>query len=330
MSVPVARAKESTPLQPLYEALTHVRRAMDQFVIGHEDIKESILLALTAREHIYIEGPPGSAKTMLAEIAAVAANMEFFFYQLHRDTRLTELVGDYVIHRSEQDGGEQIRQQIIHGGVLTSDICVLDDISRAPGEALNVLLRVLQERKYGRERIPLLTAIATGNPARDDYYNEPLDLANLDRFSLQLRTNSLLENLRWDDARAVIDAYASHDFTDEDVSPMTTSALREYADRLGRIAFPDEVRDQFLLILANILSNFELNENNSLVTDRTFLVKAVKIFKAKAILEGRDYVTSEDLAVLRYLTTFRLPPEVHDQIEDLIEDVTQKKSLMTR
>lgn len=322
------RQKENYDVQPLYDALSHVRAAMDRFVIGHEDIKESILLALTAREHVYIEGPPGSAKTMLAEIASVAANMRFFFYQLHRDTRLTELVGDYVIHRSEhEEGGEQIRQHIIHGGVLTSDICVLDDISRAPGEALNVLLRVLQERKYGQQRIPLLTAIATGNPARDDYYNEPLDLANLDRFALQLRTESLLENLRWDDARTVVDEYESHDFTDEDVEPMSAPVLSGHADRLSHVLLPPEVRDQFLLLMANILSNFELNENNSLVTDRTFLVKAVKIFKAKAILEGRDTVISSDLRVLKFMTTFRLPPEVNERLDEMIDEVTEKKSL---
>lgn len=313
-------------MQELYEALRHIRKSMDQFVIGHADIKEAILLALTAREHIYIEGPPGSAKTMLAEIASVAANMEFFFYQLHRDTRLPELIGDYVIHRREHEGGEQIRQEIVRGGVLRADICVLDDISRAPGEALNVLLRVLNERKYGRERIPLLTAIATGNPARDDYYNEPLDLANLDRFTLQLRTKSLLENLQWDSAREVIDAYSQHDFDDSDVTPMIDSALRKFPDRLSRVRLPDGVRDQFLLLMANIMTNFELNENNSLVTDRTFLVKAVKIFKAKAILEGREEVTSDDLRVLRYITTFRVPPEVNEQLDDLLDDVTEKKS----
>ena len=314
-------------MQPLYDALNHVRKAMDQFVVGHEDIKEAILLALTAREHVYIEGPPGSAKTMLAEIAANSANMRFFFYQLHRDTRLPELLGDYVIHRSQHNGGEQIRQEIVRGGILTSDICVLDDISRAPGEALNVLLRVLNERKYGRERIQLLTAIATGNPARDDYYNEPLDLANLDRFTLQLRTHSLLENLRWDDARAVIDAYQDHDFTDDDVEPMEATVLTLYPDRLAKITFPNSVRDQLLLLMANIMTNFDLNENNSLVTDRTFLVKAVKVFKSKAILEGRDTVISDDLHVLKYLTTFRLPPEVHEQIDDLIDEVTEKKTV---
>ena len=66
---------------------------------------------------------------------------------------------------------------------MTAQIAILDDISRAPGEALNVILRILnvrlprrpvsliltlgQERKFGGERIPLLTAIATGNPCQE-------------------------------------------------------------------------------------------------------------------------------------------------------------------
>lgn len=44
-------------------------------------------------------------------------------------------------------------------GILTAEISVLDDISRAPGEALNVLLRILNERKFGNDEIPLVTAM---------------------------------------------------------------------------------------------------------------------------------------------------------------------------
>ena len=154
--------------------LAQIRAEMDQYVVGHDDVKEGILLGVIAREHIYLEGPPGTAKTMLAEVTSDAAELKFFFYQLHRDTRLAELVGDTVIFRErDESGGEIIRQVNRKGGILTSEICVLDDISRAPGEALNVLLRVLNERKFGDDRIPLLTAIATGNPTKEDYYNEP-------------------------------------------------------------------------------------------------------------------------------------------------------------
>ena len=95
-----------------------------------------------------------NAKTMLAEITSEAADLKFFFYQLHRDTRLAELVGDTVIFRErDTSGGELIRQMNRKGGILTAEICVLDDISRAPGEALNILLRILNERKFGPGKI---------------------------------------------------------------------------------------------------------------------------------------------------------------------------------
>ena len=114
-----------------------------------------------------------------------------------------------VIFREQESGGEVIRQMNRKGGILTAQICVLDDISRSPGEALNVLLRVLNERKYGGDPIPLLTAIATGNPTKEDYYNEPLDPANLDRFTLQMKTLGLVGRNHWEDAAQVVDLYAS-------------------------------------------------------------------------------------------------------------------------
>ena len=124
---------------------------MDRYVVGHDDVKEAILLGLIAREHIYLEGPPGTAKTMLAEITSEAAELEFYFYQLHRDTRLAELVGDTIIFRErDTSGGEIIRQMNRKGGILTAEICVLDDISRAPGEALNVLVTRPQRTQVWR------------------------------------------------------------------------------------------------------------------------------------------------------------------------------------
>lgn len=313
-------------MEKLHTTLTHIRECMDRFVIGHDDIKEAILLGLIAREHVYIEGPPGTAKTMLAEIAAKAANLEFFFYQLHRDTRLTELVGDYVIHREREDQSELIRQDIIKGRILTAEICVLDDISRAPGEALNVLLRVLNERKFGKERIPLITTIATGNPARDDYYNEPLDLANLDRFTLQLRVVGLIQKNKWELAKQVIDTYAKFDFDGQEIEPDPLGSLKLHRDILLKVTLPNAVKEMLLSFITNLLTRFDLNDNNSLITDRTFLVKAVKMLKAKAILEHRWVVEPDDLIVLKYMTTFRVPPEVHEKIEELIQEAEQKKN----
>jgi MoxR-like ATPase len=265
---------------------------------------------------------------MLAEITSEAADLKFFFYQLHRDTRLAELVGDTVIFRErDTTGGELIRQMNRKGGVLTAEICVLDDISRAPGEALNVLLRILNERKFGDDHIPLLTAIATGNPTKDEYYNEPLDPANLDRFTIQMRTLGLLQRNQWESAARVIDLYAD-DHLSSTLSPKVSRAVLDAASVLvPKVDLTAQVKQLLLELLNVLLNDYNLNDSNSLLTDRTFLVKAVKILKSKAVLEGRAHCVPEDLFVLKYLTTFRIPEELHKRLEDIINELLRKKKV---
>jgi uncharacterized protein with von Willebrand factor type A (vWA) domain len=85
---------------------------------------------------------------------------------------------------------------------------------------------------------------------------------------------------------------------------------------------------QLLLELLNVLLNdYHLNDSNSLLTDRTFLVKAVKILKAKAVLEGRMHCVPEDLFVLKYITTFRIPEELHKRLEEIINELLRKKKV---
>lgn len=310
------------------DGLAQVRRQMDRFVVGHNDVKEALMLGLIAREHIYLEGPPGTAKTMLAEITSEAAELEFFFYQLHRDTRLAELVGDTVIFREQESGGEVIRQMNRKGGILTSQICVLDDISRSPGEALNVLLRVLNERKYGGDPIPLLTAIATGNPTKEDYYNEPLDPANLDRFTLQMKTLGLVGRNHWEDAAQVIDLYASVSSVPKVNEKVDRAALDGANDALPKVDLTPAVKQLVLAFLNVLINDYGCDDKNSMLTDRTFLVKAIKILKAKAVLEGRDHCVPEDMFVMKYLTTFRIPEELHARIEDIIAELLRKKKIV--
>lgn len=311
------------------EGLAQIRKDMDQFIVGHDDVKEAILLGVVAREHIYLEGPPGTAKTMLAEITSESADLKFYFYQLHRDTRLAELVGDTVIFRErDASGGEVIRQVNRKGGILTSEICVLDDISRAPGEALNVLLRILNERKFGDDRIPLLTAIATGNPTKDDYYNEPLDPANLDRFTIQMRTLGLLQRNRWEEAAQVIDRYADdHLRRGDGRAKVTRVVLDDATALLPNVNLTVEVRNLLLELLSTLINDYNLTEKNSLLTDRTFLVKAVKILKARAVLAGRDHCVPEDLHVMKYILTFRIPEDLYNRLEDIINELLRKKKV---
>lgn len=302
-----------------------LKEEMDKLVIGHEEVKISLLLGVIAREHIYIEGPPGTAKTMLAEIISGAAQLGFFFYQLHRDTRLSELIGDLVISKETTDTGELIKQKVVKGGILTAEICLLDDISRAPGESLNVLLRILNERKFFDESIPLLTAIATSNPTADEYYNEPLDPANLDRFVLQINAQGLSYGRKWDDARKVIKLYTENPGEYEVPPRLSREVFDEYYAKLGSVVIPTEVQEGLANFVATLIENYGCNETNSLISDRTFFVKSLKIMRAHALLNDRGECTMEDLRALKYMTAFRIPEEVLAQLDQILDELTSKK-----
>ena len=112
-----------------------LRTFLDLRVVGHEDTKECLLLGLVAREHVFIQGEPGTAKTHVAELCADATGLDHFCVQFHRDTRLQDLIGDAVIIREPNVGasGEVVRQGVLRGGLLTADIAVLDDITRWVG-----------------------------------------------------------------------------------------------------------------------------------------------------------------------------------------------------
>ena len=77
-----SRWLSTPPAQQLMQAMTSVfpgltklRHTMDDHVIGHDDIKEAMMLSLLAREHCYLEGQPGVAKTMLSEIVSISTDL---------------------------------------------------------------------------------------------------------------------------------------------------------------------------------------------------------------------------------------------------------------
>lgn len=314
----------------IHKGLNSLRQILDNHVVGQDSVKEAVLLGLLAREHVYIEGPPGVAKTFMSELVCESSNLSHWFYQMHRDTRLNEIVGEAIIVKDTTQAGEIIRQDILRGGVLNCELAVLDDISRAPGEALNVLLRILNERKYGSGpecRIPLLSAIATGNPAQDEsYYAEPLDPATLDRFTLQLRVTGLVNEGKWSAVEDVIDRYSSPPLASDSchINSVGRDIIIEGGELVPSVVLGEPTKKVLVEFLRVLNEDYELGESNAILTDRTFLIKAVKILKAQAVLDGRQVCEPRDLFAMRFLTTFRIPSKIHEKIEQIISDILSK------
>ena len=301
--------------------LQRIRRNMDAFVVGQGAVKEAFLLGLIAREHVYLEGAPGCAKTLLAEVAAASVDCSHFFCQLHRDTRLTDLIGEVILERSvlPGNGGEIVYQRVREGGILNAEMVVLDDITRAPGEALNILLRLLNERKHHTRRIPLRMAVATSNPTVEGYANEPLDPANLDRFTLQLRTSGTICTRQWDEASAIVDrghVITAHPAAEHQVAP----DLLDHAHRASQdVQLPPSVMNVYHNVLDILQNELGCDSANSLLSDRTMLVKVPAMLRAMAVRHGRVVAEREDLRVLKSILTFRVPEAVYVRLDEILQ-----------
>ena len=307
-------------------ALERLRRALDRAVVGQEDAKRGLLLALLAREHAYLEGPPGCGKSALAEAAIEAWGAPAARLAVHRDLRASDLLGDPVLRRSPHGAGERIAHTISPGPLLRAEVAVLDDISRAPGEALAPLLRMLSERIALGRALPLATAIATAPPAiAADVYADPLEPTQLDRFAIQVELRGLLADRDWGSSRALLERAvgSSTPGCPRGDRPADAAERRALQREVAALPVSREARDAWLLLIER-LRDVSRGEGGALLSDRSLGPAGLRILRAHARLRGATQVESADLYALRYMAARRLPEKIRGLLDSLIATVVEE------
>ena len=74
-----------------------------------------------------------------------------------------------------------------------------------------------------------------------------------------------------------------------------------------------------------LVEDQRLNESNSVISDRTFLVKSLKLIKASAVIDNRNEANLSDLKVLKFLLPFRVPEEILEAAEQKLESLENQK-----
>ncbi|HWL51385.1 MAG TPA: MoxR family ATPase [Chthoniobacteraceae bacterium] len=291
-------------------------------VVGQEYLVEGLLIGLLTNGHVLLEGVPGLAKTLTVKTLASVVRTGFSRLQFTPDLLPADLIGTLIYN--PRSGEFTVKQ-----GPLFSNLILADEINRAPAKVQSALLEAMQERQVtiGDTTYPLpdpFLVLATQNPLEQEG-TYPLPEAQLDRFTLKLKigypsraeerqildlmgtsaprleVNPIVEPADIIQARSVVNSIYVDDRVKDyivDVVWATREPARYKLPLEGMIRYGASPRATIALILAA---------------------------RAKAFLEGRGYVTPQDVKnighdVLRHRVMVSYEAEAEEVTSEKIID----------
>jgi MoxR-like ATPase len=277
------------------------------------------VMAILCEGHIILEDFPGVGKTMLAKSIARSLDCQFARVQATPDLLPSDVTGVSVFNLQ---GGNEFE---FKPGPVFANLVLVDEINRASPKTQSALLECMQEVQVTVDGVthPLarpFMVIATQNPI--EYEGTfPLPEAQLDRFAMRL-------TLGYPDARQearMLSEHAAGEPIDE-LRPVSTAADIETAIAAVKSVFVEESLHRYVVA---ILNHTRSDTRLSLGASPRAGISLLRVAKAHAVLEGRDYVSPTDIkAVAEDVLSHRviLAPEARtagidagDSIREAIE-----------
>lgn len=308
-------SQENSRLQKVVQTL---RAELEQEILGQSTLVERLLIALLADGHLLVEGAPGLAKTTAIRALASRIEADFSRVQFTPDLLPADLTGTEVWR--PQDGRFEFQP-----GPIFHSVLLADEINRAPAKVQSALLEAMGERQVtvGRQTYPLsplFMVMATQNPIEQEG-TFPLPEAQLDRFLLYVqigypKAETEVDILRLARERALVQeqpAHAGHVcISQQDIFAARRAVLEIHlAPALERylveLVLASREPARYDAALARKIA-WGASPRGSIALDRCA--------RARAWLNGRDYVTPEDVrAVAPDVLRHRVLPSYEAQAE---------------
>src|SRR5918996_5372468 len=300
-------------IQEKSSLLTALQNEFKNVIVGQRYLMQRLLISLLSDGHVLVEGLPGLAKTLAVKSVSQAIQADFKRIQFTPDLLPSDLTGTLVFN--PKDGSF-----IVKKGPIFCNILLADEINRAPAKVQSALLEAMQEKQVtiGGQTFPLpelFLVLATQNPIEHEG-TYPLPEAQVDRFMFKL----VVTYPERRDEREVLDRMTTGE---EPVARRVVEPERILRSRrlVHQIYADDRIKEYVLDLITATRRPAEVGlgdltpliEFGASPRAGIFLLRAAK---AHAFLQGRPYVTPDDVKALgldvlrhRVILTYRADAE---------------------
>jgi MoxR-like ATPase len=307
-----------TDLSALNEAVRLIDNEIRKIIVGQEEMVKLIIAALLADGHVLIEGVPGVAKTMTAKLVAKSIQAGFSRIQFTPDLMPSDVLGTPVFNPTE--ASFEFKK-----GPVFSHIILVDEINRAPAKTQSALLEVMEERQatIDGKSYPMadpFMVLATQNPVEQEgTYRLPE--AQLDRFLFKILVpypDELQEAQILTQFHQMGNAVAM-----DMIQPVLTS---DQVIHLKQLIKKQVIEEKLLQFIAKLVHQTRNHKSIYLGASPRASLAIMNASKAIAAMQGRDFVTPEDiLYVAAPVMRHRIILSPDKEMEGVTEDEVIKQ-----
>lgn len=314
--------EQRTDLSKLNTAVEQIKATLSKIIVGQKDSIDLLIAGILADGHILIEGVPGVAKTLTAKLLAKSIDARYSRIQFTPDLMPSDILGTSVFNPKTTEF------EFKHGPIF-GNIILIDEINRAPAKTQSALFEVMEERQLTIDGKTYLmqepfTVLATQNPVEHEgTYRLPE--AQLDRFMFKIE----IKYPTLDEEIAIITQQHQQKTNDQlkDIKPVLSA--KDIID-LRRQVMGLHVEDKLLIYVAKIIHESRNNKSLYLGGSPRASLAMVNAAKALAAINGRDFVTPEDIIqvtapVLRHRIMLTPDKEMEGVMpDDVVSQIIQK------
>ncbi|MGM0405538.1 MAG: AAA family ATPase [Thermoplasmatota archaeon] len=295
-----------------------IRKNVGKVIVGYEEVIDDFLICLMTGGHLLLEGVPGIAKTTLIKAFTEAVGLGYERIQFTQDLLPADISGHY--YYNQKTGEFELRK-----GPIFAQILMADEINRAPPKTQSALIEAMQEKQVTIEgnTFPLpdpFLVIATRNPIETEGVY-PLPEAQLDRFMIKSDMSYLSKGEELDMLKMKNDSSSSN----------IDKIDGRFGSQIIGLYHNVHVSDPILEYIRDLIIETRNIEELLLGASPRAAEQLLYASKARALLNGRDYVIPDDVkSIVPKVLNHRLILSIDAELEDVnkldvIDEILQER-----